>query len=181
MLHDRLTQDLYAEISRIPLLDPPSHINPRQPASRTLDDILGYHYYTELAHSAGMDQAPLAADVAPRERVRAILRHMDRFDNTAQYSWFVEIARAFLGFEGDRVTAADCDSLCDRAEQVMAQPDWETQVLRRTGVEQIFLTNDFDDPLDGFDATRYVPCLRTDDLVFHLHKPEVRQRLAKAT
>jgi len=26
-----------------------------------------------------------------------------------------------------------------------------------------------------------VPCLRTDDLVFHLDKPEVRQRLAKAT
>src|SRR5262249_23189533 len=29
--------------------------------------------------------------------------------------------------------------------------------------------------------TRYVPCLRTDDLVFHLHKAEVRQRLANAS
>ena len=27
----------------------------------------------------------------------------------------------------------------------------------------------------------YIPCLRTDDLVFHLAKPEVRERLAKAT
>ena len=27
----------------------------------------------------------------------------------------------------------------------------------------------------------YVPCLRTDDLVFHLDKPAVRERLAKAT
>src|SRR5262249_59841304 len=41
--------------------------------------------------------------------------------------------------------------------------------------------NDFDDPLQGFDTAKYVPCLRTDDLVFHLDKPEVRQRLAKTT
>src|SRR5262249_1467504 len=46
---------------------------------------------------------------------------------------------------------------------------------------KIFLTNDFDDPLEGFDTSRYVPCLRTDDLVFQLHQPAVRDRLAKAT
>src|SRR3954454_22886676 len=81
---DRLTRDLYTEICRIPLLDPHSHINPHRAASRTLDDILGYHYYTELAHSAGMGQAPLGQDVAPRARVQAILEHMDRLDNTVQ-------------------------------------------------------------------------------------------------
>jgi glucuronate isomerase len=63
----------------------------------------------------------------------------------------------------------------------MAAPDWEEEVLRKSGLEQIFLTNDFDDPLEGFDTNRYIPCLRTDDLVFHLAKPETRQRLAKAT
>jgi glucuronate isomerase len=106
---------------------------------------------------------------------------MDRFDNTAQYGWFLEIARTFLGFEGDRVTAADCDWLCDVAERVFAQPDWEEQVFRRSNLESIFLTNEFDDPLTGFDTKRYVPCLRTDALVFQLDQPEVRQRLAKAT
>src|SRR5262249_55141782 len=116
-----------------------------------------------------------------RERVRAILAHLDRLDNTTQYSWFLEIAQTFLGFQGDRVGASDCDRLCDTAERLMAQPDWEEQVLRRSNLEKVFLTNDFDDPLEGFDPGRYVPCLRTDDLVFHLDKPEVRQRLAKAT
>src|ERR1041384_272491 len=119
MLPDRLARDLHAEIARIPLIDPHSHIDPRRPASRSLDDILGYHYYTELAHSAGMDKAPLAADVSPRERVRAILGHMDRYDNTAQYQWFLEIARTFLGFQGDRLAASDADSLCDEAERRM--------------------------------------------------------------
>src|SRR5437763_5797308 len=118
MLHDRLAQDLFAEICRIPLIDPHSHIDPRRPASRSLDDILGYHYYTELAHAAGMDKAPLAAEVPPRERVRAILAHMDRFDNTVQYSWFVEIARVFLGYRKDYLAAEDADWLWDAGARV---------------------------------------------------------------
>ena len=43
------------------------------------------------------------------------------------------------------------------------------------------MTNDFDDPLEGFDTDRYVPCLRTDDLVFHFSKKEVRERLQTTT
>ncbi len=180
MPRDSLTQELYAEICRIPLIDPHSHIDPHRPTARSLDDILGYHYYTELAHSAGMSQAPLSPQVPARERVRAILGHMDRFDNTVQYGWFLEIARTFLGFDGDRVTAADCDALCDAAERVFGQPDWEEQVFKTSNLEKIFLTNEFDDPLTGFDTKRYVPCLRTDALVFGLDQPEVKQRLEKA-
>jgi glucuronate isomerase len=181
MLADRLTQDLYTEICKVPLIDPHTHINPHSPAAKNLDDILGYHYYTELAHSAGMDKGPLAATVSPRERVGALFAHLDRIDNTVQYSWFLEIARTFLGFQGERLTAADAGPLWEAAEQKMKQPDWEEQVLKRSGLEKVFLTNDFDDPLQGFDTARYVPCLRTDDLVFNLHLPVVRQRLAKAT
>jgi glucuronate isomerase len=128
-----------------------------------------------------MSQAPLAAGVPPRERVRAIVAHLERFDNTAQYSWFLEIARVFLGHHGDRVRASDADKLFDTAEARFRQPDWEEQVLRVSNLEKVFLTNEFDDPLEGFNTTRYVPCLRTDGLVFHLHLPETRQRLARAT
>src|SRR5262249_53811047 len=81
----------------------------------------------------------------------------------------------------DRLTLADANWLCDTAEKLMAKPDWEEWVLHRSNIEMVFLTNDFDDPLEGFDTRRYVPCLRTDDLVFHLDKPEVRERLARAT
>jgi glucuronate isomerase len=173
MAGDQLIHDLYAEIVTIPLIDPHSHIDPHRPTARSLDEILGYHYYTELAHSAGMDKS-LLNDVPPRERVRALFAHLDRIDNTVQYGWFLEIARTFLGFRGERLTAADADALWDAAERILAQPDWEDQVLRRSNLEKVFLTNDFDDPLTGFDANRYVPCLRTDDLVFHLDKPPVR-------
>lgn len=181
MPHDTLVEELYEALCRIPLIDPHTHINPHRPAAQGLDDILGYHYYTELAHSAGMDQGPLASNIEPRERVRALLAHLDRFDNTVQYRWFLEIARAFLGFRGERLTAADADTLFDTAEELMNRPGWEDEVLRRSRLEKVFLTNEFDDPLTGFDTTRYIPCLRTDDLVFHLHRPAVRERLARCT
>src|SRR3984885_4528289 len=133
MLADNLVRDLHSALSAIPLIDPHSHINPHQPASRSLDDILGYHYYTELAHSAGMDQAPLKPDVSPRERVRAILGYMEQLDNTVQYAWFLEIARTFLGYQGEQLSAGQTDTLWQAAERAMGQPDWEDQVLRRSG------------------------------------------------
>src|SRR5262245_52918461 len=105
MATDTLRDALLAEIQAIPPIDPHTHINPLQPAARGLDDILGYHYYTELAHSAGMSKAPLAAGVPARERVRALMAHLDRIDNTAQYSWLLEIARTFLGYQGERLGA----------------------------------------------------------------------------
>src|SRR5262249_30708409 len=81
----------------------------------------------------------------------------------------------------EELTVDNWESLYDSASRQMSQPNWEQQVFDRTKLDAIFLTNKFDDPLDGFDTRRFVPCLRTDDLVFHLTKPEVRQRLVKAT
>src|SRR4029079_13662410 len=81
---------------------------------------------------------------------------------------------------GKKVTAADADALFDAAEQRFAAPDWEQQVFAKTNLAKVFLTSEFDDPLDGFDTSKYVPCLRTDALVFHLAKPDTRQRLARA-
>ncbi|WP_020475539.1 glucuronate isomerase [Zavarzinella formosa] len=178
---DQLSQNLFAALCEIPLIDPHSHIEPLSPVSKTLDDILGYHYYTELAHSAGMSQAPLKPDVSPRDRVRAIIAHMERFDNTAQYAWFMEIVRVFLGKNIRRLDEVDADALFDLGEKTFAQPDWEKQVFAKTKLEAIFLTNEFDDPLEGFDTTKYVPCLRTDTLVFKLHESATKERLAKVT
>ena len=49
-----LRERLFAQLDALEIVDPHTHINPLSPASTTLADVLGYHYYTELAHSAGM-------------------------------------------------------------------------------------------------------------------------------
>jgi glucuronate isomerase len=176
-----LAERLLAEIVKIPLIDPHTHIDPHRPTARDLDDILGYHYYTELAHSAGMDQAPLRSDVPAEERCRAIASFLPAIENTWQYSWLLEIARTLFGFPHERIDRGNIDELIRLADRHLTAEYWEDDLLRRTNVERIFLTNDFDDALEGFDTGRYVPCLRTDDLVFRLGTPAVGERLRQAT
>ena len=177
-----LRNRIYAELNSLELIDPHTHINALNPASDTLADILGYHYYTELAHSAGMPKGQIEEDgLEPREKVRRLIENLGPIDNTIQYSWFVEMVQELLGIDVDRVDTSNWEAIYDAADAKMNQADWEQQVLKKTNLKAVFLTNDFDDPLEGFDTSVYIPCLRTDDLVFHLAKPEVRSRLAAAT
>ena len=179
---ESLQSRLKAELDSIPLVDPHSHINPHSAASETLADILGYHYYTELAHSAGMQKERIEEDgLDPKEKVGRLVEFLPRLSNTVQYSWFIEMCQSFFGFEDDQITADNWESLYDSAQAVLDQDDWEDQCLTKSGITGVFLTNDFDDPLSGFDTSRYIPCLRTDDLVFHLTRPSTRERLQQAT
>jgi glucuronate isomerase len=177
-----LRKRLYDELDQLVLVDPHTHINPLDPASHTLGDILGYHYYTELAHSAGMPRDQIEEPgLDSRTKVRRLIENLGPIDNTVQYSWLIEMAQTFFGLETDAVTLNNWQGLYDAAQTLMSQADWSQQVLAKSKLEAVFLTNDFDDPLEGFDTTVYIPCLRTDDLVFHLAKPEVRDRLHKAS
>lgn len=177
-----LRQRIFHELDSIALIDPHTHINALQPASQNLADILGYHYYTELAHSAGLPKDQIEdADLDPKEKCRRLIENLGPIENTIQYSWFVEMAREFFDFDGNWITANNWEAIYETAQKKMADGGWANTVLTQSKLDAVFLTNDFDDPLDGFDTSVYIPCLRTDDLVFHLAKPEVRERLKKAT
>ena len=176
-----LIQEVLEPLQSMRLIDPHTHINPHQAASQTLADILGYHYYTELAHSSGMPRQQIEEPgLAPKEKVGRLVPWLRTIENTAQYNWLVEMCQVFFEFDDDRITVENWESLYDRSLKKMQSPGWEQTVLDRSGLDQVYLTNDFDDPLEGFDTKMYVPCLRTDDLVFHLGKAAVRERLQKA-
>lgn len=181
-MSDKLRDRIFSELQSLVLIDPHTHIDAHQPASQTLADILGYHYYTELAHSAGMPKDQIEVEgIDPKEKVARLMANLGPIENTIQYSWFVEMAREFFDFDGDLLTAENCEPVYDAAARKMADPNWAQQVLQKSKLEAVFLTNNFDDPLEGFDTSVYIPCLRTDDLVFHLAQPDVRRRLAKTT
>jgi len=181
-MQHQLTDEIDVALASLPLIDPHTHINPHRPASETLADILGYHYYTELAHSAGLSREEIEAPgLDPKERVARLVPALVHLDNTVQVSWLMEMARTFFDFDEPRLTADNWEALYDTAATRMQSPHWESTVLEKSGLEQVYLTNEFDDPLEGWDTTRYVPCLRTDDLVFRLNQPSVRDRLAAAT
>ena len=78
-LRRRIFDELYALV----LVDPHTHINARDPASHTLADILGYHYYTELAHSAGLAKDDIEdATLSPREKVGRLIENLGPIENT---------------------------------------------------------------------------------------------------
>ncbi|MEZ6146720.1 MAG: glucuronate isomerase [Planctomycetaceae bacterium] len=181
-MSEQLRTRIFDELESLVLIDPHTHINPHAAASTTLADIMGYHYYTELAHSAGLPREQIEEPgLDPKEKVGRLVTRLGELGNTIQVSWLIEMCREFFGFDDERITTDNWEALYDRAAEKMAAADWEEQVLSHSKLEGVFLTNDFDDPLEGFDTTRYIPCLRTDDLVFKLHEPSVRERLAKAT
>ncbi|MEZ6060461.1 MAG: amidohydrolase [Planctomycetaceae bacterium] len=181
-MSQQLVQEILSPLEALRLIDPHTHINPHAAASTTLADILGYHYYTELAHSAGLERQKIEEPgISAKEKVGRLVPWLTAIENTAQYSWLLEMCQVFFDFPHDRLTESNWEVLFDSSQAKMASPDWEKTVLDRSGLDQVYLTNDFDDPLAGFDTKLYVPCLRTDDLVFHLAKREVRDRLQKRT
>ncbi|MBA62749.1 MAG: amidohydrolase [Planctomycetaceae bacterium] len=177
-----LRNRLFKELDSLILIDPHTHIDALSPASKDLSEILGYHYYTELAHSAGLARQEIEdPEITPREKVGLLLSNLEPIQNTIQYSWLIEMCQKFFGFDGELIDESNWETVYDAAQEKMGQADWSDQVLQQSGIEAVFLTNDFDDPLEGFDTSVYIPCLRTDDLVFHLAKPAVRDRLEICT
>ena len=177
-----LESTLFNELEQLVLIDPHTHINPHSAASSTLADIMGYHYYTELAHSAGLDKSQIEEEgLDPKTKVGRLVEKLTKLDNTIQVNWLLDMCREFFGFTDDRITTDNWEQLYDTALAKMSEENWEQQVLEQSKLEKVFLTNDFDDKLEGFDTNVYVPCLRTDDLVFHFLKKSVRNRLQEAS
>ena len=112
-------------------IDPHTHINPLAPASATLADILGYHYYTELAHSAGLAKADIEDPaLTPKDKVARLIENLGPIENTIQYSWLIDIAQTFFDFADDQVTPDNWEPLYDRAVEKMSDPNWSQEVLR---------------------------------------------------
>src|SRR5487761_2423903 len=100
-----LRQRLFDQLDALVLIDPHTHINPHAPAAATLADVLGYHYYTELAHSAGLPKSQIEEPgLDPKTKVGRLVESLVHLDNTIQVSWLVELCRKFFGFTGDRIT-----------------------------------------------------------------------------
>src|SRR2546421_8097908 len=116
-MSDALRKRLFNQLESIVLIDPHTHINALQPASTTLADILGYHYYTELAHSAGMPREEIEEPsgglkhLDPKEKVRRLVHHFAPLENTVQYSLLVEMCHAFFGLGHERLTPDHSEAL----------------------------------------------------------------------
>jgi len=172
---------LLHEILAVRAIDCHSHVPAESPHAKTLGDLLGYHYYTELAHSAGMPADAVDPHTSGADRIAEMVSRLDTIDNTVQYSWLMEAARDLFGFRPDRLTTGNWAELRQMIVEAAKHEDRYRTVLARANLEKVFLTNRFDEDLAAVDRSVFVPCLRTDDLVFQLADPDVRHRLAVKT
>lgn len=172
---------LLDSILAIRAIDCHSHVPPQSPHAQTLADLLGYHYYTELAHSAGMPAEAVDPQRSDGDRIAELVSRLDTISNTVQYSWLMEAARELFAFHAERLTPSNWPELAQAVAEAGRPRDRYLAVLAKSNLEKVFLTNRFDEDLSAVDRTVFVPCLRTDDLVFQLADAEVRHRLAAKT
>jgi len=173
----QLRNRLLEEVMSIPVVDVHSHVPAAQPFARSLRDLLGYHYYTELAHSSGLAREAVAPERPDEEMIPALLEALENITNTAQYSWLIELAQTLFDFEGPRLAAANWEPLARAVAARAEEPGRARTILDRSRIEKVFLTNNFDEDLAGIDTAMFVPCLRADALVFGLEDPAVRAAL----
>ncbi len=176
-LQDRLLD----EIMDIVAVDVHSHVPHPEPVAGSLRDLLGYHYYTELAHSAGMNETVIAPARPDEEMIPELLEAMGAIDNTVQHGWLMELARELFDFDGDAITPDNWEALDDAVREAAGEPDRAAQVMEKSRIEKVFLTNSFNDGLEEVNRDLFVPSLRADSLVFDLHKSEVQGALERAS
>ena len=139
-MSEQLRKRLFEALDAVTLIDPHTHINAHAPASTTLADILGYHYYTELAHSAGMPKARIEEPgLDPKEKVGRLVEHLGSLDNTIQYSWLIEMCQAFFGFQDEAITAANWEALYDRPPRRWRSPTGPRKCSTRSKLDAVFL------------------------------------------
>jgi len=172
---------LVAEILGIRAIDCHSHVPAESPHALSLLDLLGYHYYTELAHSAGMPAEAVDPAKGEAEQIGEMVTRIETLSNTVQYSWLMEAARELFAFRPERLGPKNWQQLATVVAESGKQPNRYRVVLDKSNLEKVFLTNRFDEDLSVVDREVFVPCLRTDDLVFQLADPDVRHRLAVKT
>ncbi|MFO7697936.1 MAG: hypothetical protein R6X16_12380 [Anaerolineae bacterium] len=174
-----LVKELYEELNALPIVDIHTHVNWKTGTARNIGEILSYHYYTELTNSAHYDGTPLPFD-DPRELTRLVYPKLEYIRNTVQYDWLMTISREFLGIDAQEWEIDDnWEAIFDRSVEVMDRTGWAEELIAQADIVRVFLTNQYDEDLEGLDRGFYTPCLRTEPFVLWMDRAADRQGLGR--
>lgn len=176
-MNSALVKELYERIDALPIVDIHTHVNWKTGTAANIGEILSYHYYTELANSAELQRPSFPFD-DPKELTRVILPKLAHIRNTVQYDWLMTISREFLGLESDEWHPENWEYIFERSEEVMGRPEWREELIAQANIARVFLTNQFNEDLEGLDTSFYTPCLRTEPFVLWVDRSAERQALS---
>ncbi len=176
---EELQQRLLGAVEGIAAVDIHTHVSWRSPFAQELWDLLGDHYLTELAFSAGMDRSVLEGESSDEEMIGEVVQATGNFDNTLQYRWLMDIARDLYGFPYPKLTRDNWQELAEAVGAASGEPDRGQEILDRAAIEKVFFVTPFWEDVSGAARDVFVPVLDANDFVFGLEKRETRKSLKK--
>ncbi|MHB1296478.1 MAG: hypothetical protein ACYC4R_15980 [Anaerolineae bacterium] len=175
-MNSALVKELFEHIDALPIVDAHTHVNWKSPNATSIGDILSYHYYTELCNSADFQEGKFPFK-DPEGLTRVILPKLDLIRNTVQYDWLMTISREFLMVDPLDWHEDNWKFIYDRSVEVMSSPDWRDELIAQANIERVFLTNQYNDDLEGLDTTLFTPCLRVEPFVILMDDEAERERI----
>ncbi len=176
-MNNALVCELFDRIDSLPIIDVHTHVAWKTGCAANIGDILSYHYYTELTNSASYQEGKFPFG-DPEALTEQILPKLGLIRNTVQYDWLMTISREYLGLEADEWRPENWRFIFDRSVEVMNRPEWRDELIAQAGIAKVFLTNQYDDDLEGLDTSFYAPCLRTEPFVVWFGQSAERAKLS---
>ena len=173
-MNSALVRELYEQIDALPIVDVHTHVAWKAPTASNIGEILSYHYYTELTNSAEFQEGKFPFD-DPEELTHVILPKLALIRNTVQYDWLMTISREYLHLAPWEWYPENWKCIFDRSVEVMGRPEWRDELVAQSGISRVFLTNQYNDDLDGLDEAFYSPCLRTEPFILWMNRPDERE------
>jgi len=177
-MNTALVSEIYEQLDMIPIVDIHTHVDWKAPTARHIGDILSYHYYTELINSAAFRQEPFPFD-DPQALTRIIVENLPHIRHTVQYDWLMAISQEFLGIEPWEWEPHNADAILARSAEIMGDKAWFEEVASQANIQRVYLTNQYDDDLEGLDTSFFTPCLRIEPFVLDILEPDARQRMSE--
>ncbi len=180
-MRSELSRRLEAEISKMPVIDPHTHLQHRTPSAEFIGNIFGYHYIKMELSTSGMDVEKLMdSSLPPDAFLKNALPFIPGIRNTTTWWGFMTICHA-LGFDDLTIHEGNWQELCRIAADTMQTENWYRAALDSINIKRSFLTNPPDEDLEGCDMEAFVPSLRTDEWVLEINEKATREKLEKLT
>ena len=160
-MNSSLVKQLWEEMDQLPILDPHTHIRPKHSTALSVAEILSYHYYTELVNATEFQPDGFPTD-DPRRFTRILMEKLHLINNTVQYDWLMQISELLYGIPRQDWRADNWERVFEQIQAVIDSPNYAQDVIAKSNIQRVFLTNSYDEDLTGVDTTFYTPCLRVD-------------------
>ena len=180
-MRSELSKRFEAEISKMPIIDPHTHLQHRTPSAQFIGNIFSYHYIRMELSTVGMNVEELMSErILPDIRMKNAVPFIPKITNTTTWWGFMTISHA-LGFKDETINEGNWQDLCEIASKTMQSEGWYRKALESVNIKKSFLTNLPDEDLKGCDRESFVPSLRTDEWVLDIQEKATREKLELLT